>query len=191
MWRGLLIRLGGIGLGLVILAVLAMVPNWLAGPVPMIEVSDVPALELKIVEYTNERRMSAGLEPLVHDVVLSDIARSHSENMSRLGLSHDLEGKGPSDRAIGGGHGCRRVSENIMLYPLNRGEWWGLDTAVGAVAFGHVASWMGSLGHKENLLDEGVRRIGVGVAMLENAVDPGTGWRGRVLFTTQMFSPCR
>ena len=51
-------------------------------------------IERWVIEFTNEERIGAGLQPLRHDAAISDIARSHSENMARLGLlSHDNRGQ--------------------------------------------------------------------------------------------------
>ncbi len=48
-------------------------------------------IETWVIELTNEERISAGLQPLRHDAAISNIARSHSENMARLRLmSHDM-----------------------------------------------------------------------------------------------------
>ena len=61
-------------------------------------------IEEWVIEFTNDERISAGLQPLRHDAAISDIARSHSENMASLGLmSHDIEGRDPTDRAMAAG----------------------------------------------------------------------------------------
>ena len=65
-------------------------------------------IEKWVIEFTNEERTSAGLQPLRHAAAISDIARSHSENMAMLGLmSHDIGGKDPTDRAMTAGYDCR------------------------------------------------------------------------------------
>ena len=167
-------------------------------PIPTLDPLDNPEIEHFVIQHTNGERVAAGLSPLTHDPIISDIARAHSENISRMGLSHELEGRGPTDRALRAGYNCRayhadgsytyELSENILQYPVaSRHD--GFDTISEAVASGLVKSWMSSPGHRANILDEDVRRIGVGIALLEHASD-GHGWTGSVVFATQDFSSC-
>ena len=164
-------------------------------------------IEKWVIEFTNEERVSAGLQPLRHDTAISDIARSHSEDMARLGLmSHDIGGKDPTDRALGAGYDCRAylpdgsytygLSENIFNYPRIR-EWliWpnggrqvskALGTEEMAVAL--VQGWMDSPGHRENILDRDARRIGVGIAIQEMSE---YGYVSETIYATQNFSACK
>ncbi|MYB50105.1 MAG: CAP domain-containing protein [Dehalococcoidia bacterium] len=168
-------------------------------PIPTLDPKDNPAIEQFVIQHTNDERTAAGLPPLVHDPLISEIARAHSENMSRLGLSHDLEGREPTDRALRAGYNCRAyradgsytygLSENILQYPV-ASHLDGFETISEAVAHDLVNSWMASAGHRANILDEDVHKIGVGIALLEHASD-GQGWTGSVIFATQNFSSCR
>ena len=58
-----------------------------------------------ILHYTNAEREAAGLRPFIYDPAISKIARGHSRNMIRLGYAHQLEGRGPTDRALAAGYG--------------------------------------------------------------------------------------
>ena len=164
-------------------------------------------IERLVIEFTNKERIGAGLRPLRHDVAISKIARSHSENMARLGLmSHDIGGRGPTDRALNAGYNCRAysgdgsytygLSENVAEHPRVV-EWMGWGTSyrpvdfsqdAGAMARELVDGWMSSPGHRKNILDSDSRRIGVGVAIRES---PEYGYTSETVYATQNFSECR
>ena len=120
-------------------------------------------IEMWVIEFTNEERRARGLRPLRRDSAISDIARSHSENMVRLGfLSHDIGGRDPTDRALAAGYDCRAyhgdgsysygLSENIAEHPrvtqwVGRGSSYRpviYDRNSQAMARGLVQGWMGS-----------------------------------------------
>ena len=163
------------------------------GGVPL----DPRAIELAVIKYTNERRMQKGLNPLQEKDVLTRIARAHSENMIRLGYEHDLEGKGPTERAIAAGFNCTwaggyyGLGENIYMY--NRVSWWRGNKAVSykkdadEMAQSLVKGWMVSPGHRENILDRAYRLIGVGIAIEE--IEEGR-YIDEVVYATQNFSGC-
>lgn len=163
-------------------------------------------IEEWVIKFTNEERISAGLQSLRHDAGISDIARSHSENMARLGrLSHDIEGRDPTDRAMAAGYNCRAyggdgsysygLSENIAEHPrvtqwLGRGRSYhpvDYDQDAEEAARGLVEGWMSSPGHRENILDRESRRIGVGIAIQEA---PEYGYVSETIYATQNFSAC-
>lgn len=117
---------------------------------------------------TNEARAEASLRPLERDARLDGIARGHAADMAARGyFSHDTPGGlGPTDRAAAAGYTCERrdgavvwvgVAENIYMS--------GHAAYTGAVAAGAVDSWMDSPGHRQNILDGGYGRLGVGVAV--------------------------
>ena len=75
-----------------------------------------PEIERLVVEFTNQERERAGLQLLVHDPAISDIARAHSANMVRLDIfSHDIGGKDATDRALDSGYDCRGVDGHARL----------------------------------------------------------------------------
>ena len=164
-------------------------------------------IEEWVVEFTNDERISVGLQPLRHDDAISDIALSHSKSMARLGfMSHDIEGRDPTDRAMVAGYDCRAyrgdgsysygLSENIAEHPRVT-QWMGFGTSYSPidydrdaeeVARGLVQGWMSSPGHRENILDRDSRRIGVGIAIREA---PEYGYVSETIYATQNFSACK
>ena len=164
-------------------------------------------IEEWVIEFTNEERISAGLQPFRHDAAISDIARLHSENMARLGfMSHDIEGRDPTDRAMAAGYDCRAyrgdgsysfgLSENIAEHPRVT-QWMGIGMSWRPVGYYHdaeeaarelVQGWMNSPGHRENILDREARRIGVGIAIQEESE---YGFVSETIFATQNFSACK
>ena len=164
-------------------------------------------IERWVIEFTNEERIGAGLQPLRHDAAISDIARSHSENMARLGLlSHDIGGSDPTDRAMTAGYNCRAysgdgsytygLSENVAEHPRAT-QWMGRGRSYHPVDYSRdaedmarelVQGWMSSPGHRENILDRDARRTGVGVAIQES---PEYGYTSETVYATQNFSACK
>ncbi|MCF6509011.1 CAP domain-containing protein [Blastococcus sp. MG754426] len=98
----------------------------------------------------NAERARSGCDPVAADDGLAAVARAHSAAMRDRGFfDHvDPDGLDPFDRADRAGVTAR--AENIA-----RGQ---ADPA--AV----MTSWMGSPGHRANILDCGLTRLGVGVA---------------------------
>lgn len=96
-------------------------------------------------------RASAGCGPVAADEGLAGVARAHSVDMRDRGyFSHTSpEGLSPFDRAAGAGVAGSRA-ENIA-----RGQ-------SGAAAV--MAAWMNSPGHRANILNCSLTRLGVGVA---------------------------
>ena len=139
-------------------------------------VSLIAEIEKEIIRLTNVERSSEGLPPLVEDAALSAIARGHSRDMvARDFFSHESpDGDGPNERAEKAGYEVRRpggeeeaegVGENIGQVPLGTIEDIGLVTHDALrIAAAQVWLWMDSRGHRNNMLSEDYRRIGVGVA---------------------------
>ena len=164
-------------------------------------------IEKWVIEFTNEERTNAGLQPLRHDAAISDIARSHSENMARLGfMSHDIESRNPTDRAMAVGYNCRAyrgdgsysygLSENVAEHTRVT-QWMGLGMSYRPVDYHHgaeeaarelVQRWMNSPGHRENILDRESRSIGVGIAIQEASE---YGYVSETIYATQNFSACK
>ena len=173
---------------------------------------DVALIEHWVIVFTNSERERHDLQPLEHDPRISEIARFHSGNMVAQDIfAHDLDGKDPTDRALDAGYDCRAdlgggrytfgLAENIAKNYRVKG-WSGISHGYGwvwtpkayypderAAAKSLVDQWMGSPGHRANILNGQYRRIGVGVA---------TGWeessrgnRSEAFWATQNFSSCR
>ncbi|GAB3311387.1 hypothetical protein GCM10027451_23270 [Geodermatophilus aquaeductus] len=104
-----------------------------------------------MLALVNQERAAAGCAPVAADAALAGVARAHSVDMRDRGyFSHTTpEGLDPFDRARAAGVGYARA-ENIA-----RGQ---ADPA--AV----MDAWMNSPGHRANILDCSLTKLGVGVA---------------------------
>ena len=120
--------------------------------------------ERSLLSVVNEVRGNHGLRPLKVDPALARAARSYTATMLRTGVfSHgDMFGRLSRSGAAGPMYG-----ENLA---------WG--TGPYATARQVVRGWMGSPGHRANLLRPGWTRIGLGALK-------GTfgGYRGATVFT--------
>lgn len=114
-------------------------------------VDEIAALEDEVTRLTNAERAEAGCDDLRTDERLRTAARGHSQDMAANDyFDHTgLDGRSPFDRMRDAG------------YPDPAGE---------NIAYGYrtpadvMAGWMGSDGHRQNLLSCSHRTIGVGVA---------------------------
>lgn len=107
---------------------------------------------------TNAARAEAGVAPLICDAELTAIARAHSEDMcARDYFDHtNPDGDGPGQRVSNAGLPHRGIGENIAAGNMS--------------PMATHQQWMGSPGHRRNILSEGYTRIGIGYASC------GTGW---------------
>jgi len=109
------------------------------------------AWERQVVALYNQERAAYSLPPLAIDVRLVQSARGHSEDMASNNF-FDHEGSDGS-----------RFDERILAagYPSPRSE----NIAAGySSPASVVAAWMGSAGHRANILDSTARHVGVGYA---------------------------
>ena len=104
----------------------------------------------QVLVLVNQERAAAGCRPLAADSRLAAVAAAHSADMRDRGFfDHvNLAGLSPFDRAEAAGVSAR--AENIA-----RGQ---------GDAAGVVDSWMDSPGHRSNILDCSLTRLGVGTA---------------------------
>ncbi len=104
----------------------------------------------QVLALVNQERAAVGCRPLSADGGLAAVATAHSADMRDRGyFDHtDLAGQSPFDRAAAAGLSAR--AENIA-----RGQ---ADPA--AV----MTAWMSSPGHRANILDCSLGRLGVGIA---------------------------
>ncbi|TKJ35656.1 CAP domain-containing protein [Blastococcus sp. CCUG 61487] len=104
----------------------------------------------QVLALVNQARASAGCGPVSADAGLASVAAAHSADMRDRGFfDHvNLAGQDPFDRARAAGVVAR--AENIA-----RGQ---------ADAAAVMDSWMNSPGHRANILDCGLTRLGVGIA---------------------------
>lgn len=103
-----------------------------------------------VVAATNAERKDAGCDPVTLDSRLAAAAQEHAADMAANDyFSHtDQDGADSSDRMHDAGFGGSRTGENIA---------YGQETAAEV-----VATWMGSSGHRHNILNCAYDRIGVG-----------------------------
>lgn len=144
-----------------LLAVCLLVPApvWAADAKDEIKLT---ADEQKILELTNQARQKEKLPPLKLNPLLCQAARAHSANMAKQEkMEHILDGKTPAERVQSTGYRWRNVGENIA---------YGLRTSVEEIFEG----WMNSKGHRENILRDTYREIGIGQA---------TNAKGEVYYT--------
>jgi uncharacterized protein YkwD len=112
------------------------------------------ATEARIFDLINAERHSQGLQPLVYNPQLDRMAKIQAENMARFQkMAHNIpESSLPTlgDRARYAGYAFGRLEENVALgYPN---------------AESVVHGWMGSTGHRRNILDGSVVETGIGIA---------------------------
>jgi uncharacterized protein YkwD len=108
-------------------------------------------IEQAILKYTNIERENAGLKPLIWDDKLGEIARAHSLDMVNKNYFEHWQSSW--------------MGENIGKMPTGNVEGMGyVSSDADSIGKAHVESWMGSSGHRANILDTQYDYIGVGVA---------------------------
>ncbi len=134
-----------------------------------LRVLQAEALEATIVERVNAVRARRGLHPLAFSGTLKTAAVGHVFGMARAGyFSHSWLRGVPFDEWIrwywpGGPYRAWSAGENLFR---------GTPRATAAYI---VRAWMGSAGHRANLLDRRWGLIGVGAVLTVNARGPYTG----------------
>jgi len=105
----------------------------------------------QILAELNRERQKQGLSPLVCDGEVEDVAQGHADDMARRGYfdHYTPEGLDPTDRLKAAGVSYISYGENIA---------WGSHTAKSVVSL-----WMGSPGHRANILDN-YTGVGIGVS---------------------------
>lgn len=115
------------------------------------EESSEPSFSQQVIYLTNLERERAQLPPLKENPLLMQAAQAHAEAMATgdfAGHDDPYTGTSASDRVSAVGYRWSTVSENV-----------GAGYASPAEA---VQAWMGSPGHRDNLLNPLIREIGVG-----------------------------
>jgi uncharacterized protein YkwD len=138
---------------------------------PEIRISD---LERHFHNSINVERRAADREPLQYDEALVKLARDHSEDMAKRGYFKHVtpEGLTPMKRLQAVGYNqCKLVGENIHQNNLYSGTItekkkttynWSTPEQIAATT---LKEWMGSEGHRKNILDKNFSREGIGVAI--------------------------
>lgn len=103
-----------------------------------------------ICRRTNAERQAVGVKVLTLDLKLLGVAQAHAEDMVKRGyFSHtNPDGLSPFDRMHAAGIFFSTAGENIAY-------WYDTPAAV-------MSAWMGSSGHKANILNGGYGKLGVG-----------------------------
>lgn len=114
----------------------------------------IAAMEMDAFDLINDERATEGVEPLVMDADLRAVARAHSEDMvERDFFAHNNpDGESPFDRIHAAGLEYSAAAENIA---------WNSFSDPVATA---VDGWMGSAGHRTNILNPVYTHTGMGVA---------------------------
>ncbi len=129
---------------------------------------DFSTLSAAVIQSVNTERATRGLPALKPDPELAATAQAHACEMGKRGyFSHEgRNGSTVMARAKRQGYKACLIAENIAL---GQGD-------VAQV----MASWMGSKGHRANILRRGVSDTGVGVALQ----------KGRLVWVQVFARPC-
>ena len=132
---------------------------------------DTAEAERELLVLLNRDREAAGLPALMRDARLQEIARSHSREMARTGEVVHVSAK------TGGAVDRVRAAE-LSPMPRTLAENVGRAFSTAEVERG----FMGSPGHRANILNASVTHVGIGVALgqAEGGVVP--------IFFTQLFA---
>jgi uncharacterized protein YkwD len=115
--------------------------------------ADLSAVRTAMLAKVNAARRAVGARPLAADPHLDAAAQEHAEDMlHRAYYDHETpEGQKPRARLEATGYLAHKVGENI---------------AEGQFSVNEVMSgWLGSSGHRRNLLDPDFSDLGVGLAV--------------------------
>ncbi len=116
-----------------------------------------PSPAQEVIYLTNLEREKAGLPPLKENPLLAQAAQAHAEAMAAgdfFDHSNPHTGTTPADRITAAGYHWSVVAENIGSGAASPAE--------------VMQNWMGSSGHRANILNPRVREIGVGYAFDAN-----------------------
>lgn len=110
-----------------------------------------PDAEAQMLVLLNRARAENGLDPVVVDPTIREVARGYSVTMFQQGFFAHVgaDGSSPFDRMRAGGASFRAAGENLALAPTVQVAHDGL---------------MNSPGHRANILNGRYKRIGIGVA---------------------------
>jgi uncharacterized protein YkwD len=158
------------------------------GSGPEIPPFSATLLEARVHEQVNWVRQENGLSALGTDAALVSLARAHSADMAgKMYFGHvNPDGMDATARGAAAGYACHRnadpvytyaVAENLFATYRYRSVLF-LDGRLiepervyeDGIAEETVDAWMNSPDHRANLLDPGVNREGIGVAVLNDTL---------------------
>jgi uncharacterized protein YkwD len=115
----------------------------------------ISAAANEIASLTNAERRQAGLTPFAVNGALMQAAQIHADQMASVGqMAHSLPGARypePADRLAAAGYRWQAYAENVA---------YGQGSPAAA-----VNAWMGSSGHRANILNPGLTEIGAAMAL--------------------------
>jgi len=124
-----------------------------------VRVPDPPEVVRRIIDRANDFRRSQGRAPLAPEPRLDAAARGFAAYLANTDrMSHDADGRAPSQRAGAAGYAWCMVAENLAL----EGDSRGFGSA--ELANKLVDGWIGSEGHRRNLLSADATQTGVAIA---------------------------
>jgi len=125
---------------------------------------DREKIEAEMLQRVNDVRRRSGLPPLTPNPLLDRVSQEHAEDMLRRSyFGHRTpEGLGPSDRAEGDGYRSG-IGENLVEQRFSVEE--------------ALEAWLGSPGHRRNILDPACRELGLGLAVGEGYDAAPGGYR--------------
>jgi uncharacterized protein YkwD len=142
----------GVTVAVALAAIFWQTQATLAGP-------STNAIEELIAVKINAYRKQEGVAPIVPEERLQAAARSLASFMARTGTyGHEANGLTPAQRVSQAGYEVCIVRENIARLELSR------VPPAADIAGRLVSGWIGSKGHRNNLMAEHVTQFGVGVA---------------------------
>jgi uncharacterized protein YkwD len=124
-----------------------------ANPATAAPASNANSYEQQVFALTNAQRTTNGCPVLTWNSTLATAARAHSQDMATKNYfdHNSLNGTTtPAQRLTAAGYVWRQMAENIAA-----GQATPADV---------VATWMGSAGHRANILNCSLKDIGVGFA---------------------------
>jgi len=141
-------------------------------PKPSVSVTPAPnqaeknqQIEALLFQYTNAERAKNGLPALKSHNTLITLARNHSNDMAKNNFFGHVSSTGKDPWARAADVGIVIAAENIAKMGLGKVQGVGLVTNTPeSVAQAQFKVWMGSTGHRENILSSSVTELGVGTA---------------------------
>jgi len=117
------------------------------------DLRDRDEVSREMLVQVNAARKSAGLKPLRLDSVLAKAAQRHAEDMLKRGYFDHRSPAGTTvrERSTAAGYRWAAIGENIAFG----------QTSVDEV----VETWLGSPGHRKNILSPNFSELGVGLAL--------------------------
>lgn len=134
---------------------------------------DLQAVESETISRINKIRQQRGLSPLEQSNGLTEMAQYHSNDEARNGYyAHTApDGESVEDRFDRFAPRCMGGSENIHKGEItySYGVYGSQETVntrtVSGMSEYLVQGWMNSEGHRENILNSGWRRVGIGIGV--------------------------